>query len=390
MRALHLIKTSVGAAWAVQQIRVLRELGAEIHVALPGPGPRVSQYEAAGARVHYLQTDLAQLVAARSWWRARKALRELVAAIRPDLIHSHFVGSTLTMRLALGRRAALPRLFQVPGPLHLEHRLPRAVELRSAGPSDHWIASCSMVRDLYLRMGVPPGRVFLSHYGTDPSRLCRSDASALRRRLQPTPGSALVGMVAYIYPPKRWLGQRRGLKGHEDLIDAVAILRRKGLDVAAVFVGGAWNGGTAYQAAVERYGRERLGDRALFLGTRTDVADLYSALDVAVHPSHSENLGGALESLLLEVPTIATDVGGLPDLVREPETGWLVPPRSPERLARAIEQALDDPAEARRRAAAGAARARAVADVRRTGAEVMGIYRKILGLDAGRALGKAA
>ena len=59
------------------------------------------------------------------------------------------------------------------------------------------------------------------------------------------------------------------------------------------------------------------------------------------------------EALLHEVPVVATQVCGIPEMVRPGETGWLVPPADPQALAQAISQALADPAEARRRALHG-------------------------------------
>ena len=60
-----------------------------------------------------------------------------------------------------------------------------------------------------------------------------------------------------------------------------------------------------------------------------------------------------LEALSQEVPVVATDVSGLPEVIRPPETGWLAPPADPEALARAVREACADQAEARRRALAG-------------------------------------
>ena len=57
MRILHLVKTSVGATWALRQMRELVKLGLEIHVALPPGGHLVSEYEGAGIIVHPLQFD---------------------------------------------------------------------------------------------------------------------------------------------------------------------------------------------------------------------------------------------------------------------------------------------------------------------------------------------
>jgi glycosyltransferase involved in cell wall biosynthesis len=381
VRALHLIKVGVGVTWAERQIAELVRQGVEIHVAVPD-GPMVPRYRAAGATVHVGEVGIAPR-RPRQTARVLSHVRRLVDQIAPDLVHSHFVSTTLAMRLALGRRHRVPRVFQVPGPLHLENPVTRHGEIFSAGDADYWIGSCEWTCERYRRSGIDRARIFHSVYGVDIERFQAAGARSLRLEHGLSADTRLVGMVAFMYPPRRWLGQRTGLKGHEDLIDALAIVRRR-LDVTGVFVGGAWAGATDYEARVVKYGRERLGSAAVFLGTRQDVPDLYEQMDVVVHPSHSENLGAASESLLLERPTIATSVGGLPDLVKDGETGWLVPPHAPQEMAEAIVDALTRRAEAARRAAAGGALCRRLMDVRRTGAEVARIYRQILERDAAK------
>ena len=153
------------------------------------------------------------------------------------------------------------------------------------------------------------------------ARSVASSASATRR--------AWSGWSPYCYKPKAYLGSRRGIKGHEDFIDAVGLLRRDGLDVIGVVAGGAWQGAEAYYDAVQAYARANTDARVMFLGTRRDIAAIYADLDVAVHPSLSENLGGAAESLLFGVPTVTTNVGGFPDLIADGVTGRMVPPRDP-------------------------------------------------------------
>ena len=377
MRVLNLLKTSVGASWALRQMRELVNLGVEVHVALPDGGPLVNEYVAAGISVHPMQFDfpLSQPWTCPSLF---KKLRDLVSEVQPSIIHSHFVGTTLTMRLALGKSHAVPRVFQVPGPLHLEHAFFRKVELMTAGSMDNWIGSCLWTGQQYARSGISQDRLYLSYYGVDLDQFKAGEKGTLRNEIGINSASKIVGMVAYMYAPKRYLGQRRGLKGHEDLIDAVSLCLKKGEDIFCVFVGGAWNGATAYETRVREYARQRLGERAIFLGTRNDVSELYPDFDVVVHPSHSENVGGAAESLLLAVPTIASEVGGLPDLVRHNQTGWLVPPRSPARLAEAILEALRNPQRAHEMAVAGQQLARELFDVRKTARQVREIYQTVL------------
>jgi glycosyltransferase involved in cell wall biosynthesis len=381
MKVLHLIKTSVGATWALRQMQALVKLGVEVHVALP-PGPLVPAYQAAGVVVHLLQTDL-PVRTPWTWFGLAATLRQLVATVNPALIHSHFVGTTLTMRLALGKAHPVPRVFQVPGPLHLEHPLFRQVELGTAGRADYWIGSCCWTCARYCHAGVGAERVFLSYYGIDLDTFISHDRGVLRAELGVDMDTKLVGMVAYMYPPKRYLGQQRGLKGHEDLIDAMAICVRSDPNLRCVFVGGAWGNAARYERQVRRYAAQRLGAHAVFLGTRADVARLYPDFDVVVHPSHSENVGGAAESLLLAVPTIATNVGGFPDVVQPGKTGWLVPPKQPVQLAHAILDALHDPARAQAHAQHGQARTRTLFDVRETARHLVTMYETIIHSHAG-------
>jgi glycosyltransferase involved in cell wall biosynthesis len=71
-----------------------------------------------------------------------------------------------------------------------------------------------------------------------------------------------------------------------------------------------------------------------FLGERSDVPDLLAALDILMMSSYSESFPNAiLEAMSMGKPVIATNVGGIPELVEEGETGFLVPPRDPMAIA---------------------------------------------------------
>jgi glycosyltransferase involved in cell wall biosynthesis len=228
-------------------------------------------------------------------------------------------------------------------------------------------------------MGVEEERVFLRYYGKDLDQLPPTlSTGKLRSEIHVPENSKVVGMVAYMYPPKRYLGHRRGIKGHEDLIDALKICLDEGANVAGVFVGGGTKPGHPYERRVRGYAAERLGERGIFLGNRNDVPELYPEFDVAVHPSHSENQGGAAESLLLQIPTIATDVGGFPDIVHPGITGELVPARDPSRLAEAILSTLDNPERSKKMAMQGAMVMREIGDAKKNAAKVLNTYQEIL------------
>lgn len=383
IRALHVVKTSDGAGWAAEQAAELVKLGVEVHVALPrGRGGTVQKWIDGGAVIHVASTDLP----IRSPWllpATMHRLRDLVSSIRPDIIHSHFFGSTVLLRLALGRSHGVPRLFQVPGPLHLEHRLWRTTELSTAGPCDSWIASSRCILAHYQAAGVVDERLYLSYYGTQPYARPTARVGLLRRRYGIADHMKIVGNANFIYPPKWYLGQRVGLKAHEDVIDALGLVVRRRPDVTGVLIGGTFAGSQWYERRLRARASAVGNGRILMTGylPQEEIRGAWPDFDVAVHVPTSENCGGVVEPLLAGVPTIAGRVGGLPEVVIDGLTGKLVGIRDPEELAQAVLDVLDDQEHHRELARVGRRLVGTMFDVKRTAREVFEIYRHIL--DAG-------
>lgn len=382
MRVLQFTKTNQGAAWAYEQARWLSGRGVEVITVLPAvEGDMADRY--VQAEMPILQGDFSLPI--RHSWRFRqraRALREMVAQVSPDVVHCHFVTNVVMLRLAL-RNSKTPRVFQVPGPLHLEHWLFRTAEIALATPSDFWAGACRDTCKRYVNAGVPADRVFLNYYGGYGGRSCdeyRADTGVLRREFGLADDSVLIGMVSYFYRPKRLLLQRRGLKGHEDFIDAIALARRSHPEVVGLVIGGPWGGAQRYVDRVKKYARKHCPGGLVFTGHRADLKAVYRELAVAVHPSHSENLGGAAESLAAGVPTVATRVGGFPDIVIDGETGLLVRPKHPEELAGAIVDLIQNRTKASALANRGRELVCELLDIDRTGAAVLDTYRSILGV----------
>jgi glycosyltransferase involved in cell wall biosynthesis len=128
-------------------------------------------------------------------------------------------------------------------------------------------------------------------------------------------------------------------KGLPDLIRAFALLGDK---TAQLLIAG---------AGPQRATLEKLADRlgvascTIFLGhLDSNHDDFFGSLDVYVQPSIFEGMPMALlEAMASGCPVIGTEVGGVPDLIRNGKTGWLVPPRNPRALSTAISQALEHP-----------------------------------------------
>lgn len=380
MRVLHLVKTSDGARWAALQAQVLAQLGVQVHVALPSPqGEAMGMWRQSGAAIHILDCSL-PFRSPLDITDRTQALRDLVSAVEPDLIHSHFVTTTMMARLALESDHPVPRLFQVPGPLHMEHLLYRSAELGAARAGDYWIASSRYIRQLYQASGVAANRVYLSYYGFRVDNIAAASEPVRQTSFGIPSGARIVGNVNYMYPPKYYLAQTTGIKRHEDVIDALGIVCQGRRDVYGLLVGGQWGSGSSYERRLHQRASQVAKDRIKFTGrvSPQEALALWAEFDCAVHVPISENCGGVVEPLAHGVPTIASNVGGLPEVVLDGITGWLVAARSPQALAESILECLGDHAEAKRRANAGRELVLQMFDVRRTGAEVARIYEHVL------------
>jgi glycosyltransferase involved in cell wall biosynthesis len=130
-------------------------------------------------------------------------------------------------------------------------------------------------------------------------------------------------------------------KGVDLLLEATAELVARGLDPEL------WIAGAGPEAArlLRQAKRLGIGERARFLGARSDVPELLAACDVFALASRREGLGVAvLEALALARPIVATRAGGLCDALQHEETGLLAPTEDPVALANAIERLFRDPA----------------------------------------------
>jgi N-acetyl-alpha-D-glucosaminyl L-malate synthase BshA len=156
-------------------------------------------------------------------------------------------------------------------------------------------------------------------------------------------------------PRVLWHGSSfRALKRVGDAVRALAILRES-REVALVLVGEGPERPQVQALAAEL----GVADRVVCLGALSRFAQWLACADLFLMPSETESFGlAALEALACGVPVIASEVGGLPEVVRHGETGLLVPPADPGALASAIAELLDD--EPRRRRLGAAARADAL------------------------------
>lgn len=380
MRALHIVKTSSGAVWAALQAAELARLGVDVHVAVPDTkGGTIGLWEEAAAKIHVAPLDFP----VRNPWRLPSVcsrVRAVVASIKPDIIHAHHFGPAVVMRQALGKKHPIPRIFQVPGPLHLEHRMYRSWDLASAGRRDFWIASSRCILNHYIGAALAPSRVFLSYYGFKTESFSNPRTGLFRRRLGIPPDALVAGSISFIYGPKYYLGQFVGLKCHEDLIAALGIVLRERPDVIGVLAGGPWGRAARYHERLRRLA-DTIGKGRILMPGHLPFAEVPQAwpdFDCVIHVPLSENSGGVMEPVLAGVPTIAGDIGAIPEVIMDRVTGTLVPIRNPQALAAAMLKVMAAPAKYRALAQLGGRLVAEMFNFRRTAREVYEVYRHIL------------
>jgi glycosyltransferase involved in cell wall biosynthesis len=386
LKVCHIVATTEGAVWVFEQLRELRNrYGYDVSVILSGDkGALVDQFRAAAIPTHAMNFDFTSNSDLLSLPRKVADLVQLLIRERFDVIQTHLFHSMILGRIAAWFADVPVRFSMIAGPFHLEAYTPRWIDRYTRWIDTATIASCEYTRTLYRRMGVSAGRLAVVYYGPDETKFDPSTTvpADLRAEYGWPSDTPLVGMVAYFYPElprSRWippLVQGRSVKSQEDLIRAAVLVLRECPQAKFLLVGSGWEeGGRAYLSRMQKLVSELgLEQSVIFTGFRSDVAAVLLALDVAVQPSLSENLGGTIESLLMQCPTVATRIGGMTDSIVDGETGVLVNPSDPKSLALGVLRILRDPRAARTYGAAGRRRMLSRFTLRRTVDDLAGLY----------------
>jgi glycosyltransferase involved in cell wall biosynthesis len=310
-------------------VRHFVDRGWEVHVVSFRPT------EIEGAAVHYV-AGFEWLGKARYLLRIPR-VRRLVRDLRPDLLHALHLTSYGFLAAFCGVHPALVSVWgtdvlEAPGlsPLHYfitRHALRRA---------DHITATGLRLAEAAARYAPAGKPVTVVPYGVD------------LRQFQPQPregrSAVVIGTVAR-------LSKEKGL---HYLLEAFAAVAGHHPDARLLLAGEGPERGRLERLAT----RLGLGERVRFLGEapHEQVPAVLQGLDVFTMPSTYEGFGvAALEAEAMEVPVVASNVHGIPDVVVDGETGLLVPPRDPQALAAALERLVTDAGLRRRLGRAGRA-----------------------------------
>src|SRR5437870_1150977 len=250
------------------------------------------------------------------------------------------------------------------GGQELRIRARRALVYRLA---DRVVTGGEAVRGIVVGAGVPAGRVVSIPPGVDTRRfhpgVC---GKTVRDELGLAADQPLVGLVANI----------RGSKGHNVFLEAAREVLQRRPDARFLVVGD----GVGRAEVRRRVGAMGLDAAVTLTGFRRDIPEVMAALDVLVLPSiRSEATSQVIpQAFAVGTPVVATTVGGSPELVRDGETGRLVPPEDPPALARAVLEILRDPERARAMGRAGQAAISAGLTLDASMARTTAVYRELL------------
>jgi glycosyltransferase involved in cell wall biosynthesis/peptidoglycan/xylan/chitin deacetylase (PgdA/CDA1 family) len=308
-----------------------RGLSARGHETLVAHGPPVMFADAAD------ETGIARMMVSEKRLTPRtlpewlRALHLLVHDFKPDVVHAQSMPTTAAIALAAPRT---PLIATVHG-IAESHERAAALILRASRARVVAVSQASA--DGVERRWLAPA-VLVVPGGVDIEEIERAGLGA---PATPIPDrSPLVVCLARHFPEK----------GVDVLVEAFPHVLEAVPRAGLLLVGG----GGDHETLRARVAALGIGYAVAFTGMQSNPAPYLGAADLAVLPSRREGLPvSALEAFALNKAVVATAVGGTPDVVRDGETGWLVPPGEPDALARAIVSALSQPEERARRAQLG-------------------------------------
>lgn len=364
---LKVLMADASPNWGGQQYRLLRE-ARWLH-------QRGYRVVVACGRASILSEKLKQdapeisVENVRSWGSPSALLRlnGIIRRWKPDLIHTRS-GQDSTWA-AFFHLAGMPvvrsRHMTVPAHLRFHDAARYRFGCRRIVAVAHFIK-----KDLIDRVGVPGSRIDVAGEGASLEEFRPGlDGGGFRAEFKIPPESPLFGMIAMMRPEK----------GHRTFINAAAKVFKSAPGARFVVAGG---GGGCYADQLGEKIRRKFPDSPaplILTGYREDIARVIAALDVVVVPSlHEAQTIVIPQAFASGKPVIASQVGGIPELVAHEQNGLLVPPADHEALSSAMLRLFSDPALRDRLAAAGLRLARSELSFEAKAELVLQAYRKAL------------
>lgn len=325
LRVLH---TESSLGWGGQELRVLAESaglaerGHEVTIAAPPESRILGEAGKRGIPCRALP------IAGKSV-AGVLAMRRAFLDLRPSVVNCHSSSDSWTCAFAARFVADPPPLVRT---RHISAPIPGNVATRwlYRRATAHVVTTGESLRLQVMReTGLGATRVSSVPTGLDLERFSPGDQGQARAALGLPRESFLVGIVATL----------RSWKGHRYLVEAVGSIADS--DLRLIIVGD----GPGRDNLREQVGALSLGKRVIFAGEQADVVPWMRSFDVFVLPSYAnEGVPQAImQAMACGIPVITTSVGAIPEIVRDGETGAVIPVRDSSAIANAIGAMRTDP-----------------------------------------------
>jgi glycosyltransferase involved in cell wall biosynthesis len=362
LRILHLYPKGdffTGAAIQLHELAVaLAARGHEVTIATPPSEAWAERCRA--SHLAHVTLGMSRPFDPRAAWQLARVIRRQ----RIQIAHAH-KGRARTLAILaglMGGRAILVLNRGVSFPVRGMRRLGY-----TSGRVHAIVAVCESIKRGLMAAGIPGDKIEVVYSGTDLDRFHPGvDGAPIRREVGVSDAELLVTQVGV-----------RSWRGWTDVVTAMGDVVRREPRARLLFVGVP---APRVPEIAARAAEAGVGGRVLTLGHRTDVPAILCASDVVVDASYAGAgiTGSIREALACERPVVATAVEGMPELVRDGETGRLVPPRNPRALAEAIAATLADPTAAQAMARAGRKRVEAHFSLRAKVDGIEALYRRLV------------
>jgi glycosyltransferase involved in cell wall biosynthesis len=357
---VHLTTTDISLDWLLgPQLLAFAEAGYDVVgiSAVTDDDAHVRAIESAGHR-HVALRHGTRSMAPHHDVAALAELYRVLCDLRPDIVHTHNPKPGVYGRVA-ARAARVPvvvntvhGLYALPGDRWAKRAVVYGLERAAASCSDAELLQNPEDLPVLLGLGVPERKITVLGNDIDlarfePNRVDPRAAHRIRDEVGAADGDVVCGLV----------GRLVAEKGYREFFEAVARVRDDHPELLVVVVGPDDPAKADAITSAEKVRAERDG-RIVFLGSRTDMVELYSAMDVYALASHREGFPrSAMEAAAMGLPILATDIRGCRQVVDHGRTGLLVPPRDRRMLGEGLRHLLSD--GLRRQAMGRAARAKA-------------------------------
>ena len=266
--------------------------------------------------------------------RTSSSVNELFDLIKDENIQIVHGNSIINLHVAIAAaRAELPFVMSV-HEIMPDKRINNTY-IRWICEKAHVVHTVSAaVKGRLIEAGVPHEKIEVVTNGIEIVEVGMEQRMALRREFKIPEAAPVVGMVGTITE----------LKGQHVLVAAMPDLLESFPDLRAVIVGDAMADSEEYFSQLRETAERECPGRVIFTGRRDDARAFMSLFDVHLQPSVRGDSFPltVLEAMSVGTPTVGSRVGGIPEMVRNRVTGYLVPPDSPQSLAPAVGQILGD------------------------------------------------